>query len=97
MQIDKLTWEETVRDREIEDWMEETRNHRHTAEQRFKAVGLLTWCVNSLEGITDGERGLLREMLTHAQTNTMAMWGAMNIKRMTEVETLFEKIKGLIK
>lgn len=96
MQIDKLTWEETVAQRDIDDWIEEQRAHQHTVEQKMKAIVVLTYCVNQLEGITPGERGLLREMLGHSQANTMRLWGAVNLHRMEEVRVLFEKIKCLI-
>lgn len=95
-EVTRLSWEEIVDRREAEDFFEDVRNHRDKVEDQIKAVGMLTFCVNQLQGITDGERGLLREMLMAAQTNTMALWGAMNLQRKEEVRNLFEKIKCLI-
>lgn len=95
-EITRLSWEEIVHRREAEDFFAEARAHRDRIEDQIKAVGILTFCVNQLDGITDGERAILREMLMAAQTNTMALWGAMNLHRMEEVRQLFEKIKCLI-
>jgi hypothetical protein len=58
------------------------------------AVGFLSYCVNSLEDISNTERSLLREMLMAAQTNSLRAWGTSNQHRADEVWKLFEKIKG---
>lgn len=60
------------------------------------SVVILSYCVNQLEGITDGERSLLRDMLMAAQTGQMREWGNNNAHLMETVRVLFEKIKCLI-
>lgn len=60
------------------------------------AIGLLTYCVNDLTIITDGERSLLREMLAAAHRNALREWGQANLPRALEVRRLFDKIKAHI-
>jgi hypothetical protein len=45
--------------------------------------------------LTDQERGLLRDVIHATATNTLPMWGSMNIHRAMEVAFLFEKLKDV--
>lgn len=89
----RLSWEEIQAEREFEDFFADFQ----ISEERYvRAVGMLTFCVNDLTGITDVERSLLRELLHATAMRQSPQWGSMNHHRMEEVRVLFEKIKSLI-